>query len=166
MTDTIELTGYVAGALGRIIELHGTYYAEHWDLGLYFEAKVAAEMGEFLSRFDAAHDGIWFARVDGQIVGGIVIDGNRAEQEGARLRWFVLDPAYHGQGIGRRLVDAAMNFCAEKGFKRVYLTTFSGLTAARHLYEKHGFKLCGEEDGTHLTGNPALTEQIFEYLPQ
>ena len=46
-------------------------------------------------------------------------------------------------------------------FRRVYLTTFSGLNAARHLYEKAGFRLCAEMDGHDLTG-AALTEQIFE----
>lgn len=163
MNETI-LSGYVAGALGRIVELHGTYYAQYWDLGLYFEAKVATELAAFLSRFDASHDGAWFAQVDDKIVGGIFIDGSRSENEGARLRWFIIDPDYHGQGLGKRLMDRAMEFCHSQGFKRVYLTTFAGLNTARHLYEKHGFQLCGEEDGSHLTGNAALIEQVFERL--
>jgi GNAT superfamily N-acetyltransferase len=162
--EEIAITGYTPGALGRIVELHGTYYAEHWGLGLYFEAKVAAEMAEFLSHFDPAFDGAWFAQVDGQVVGGIFISGSRAAEEGARLRWFIIDPAYQGRGLGRRLMEAAMAFCREKGFRRVYLTTFEGLTAARHLYEKHGFVLIGEEDATALTGNSALTEQVFEWV--
>ena len=46
--DTIELiSGYLPGAIGRITELHGTYYAKNWDLGLYFEAKVATELAAF-----------------------------------------------------------------------------------------------------------------------
>jgi GNAT superfamily N-acetyltransferase len=162
--DEITITGYTPGALGRIVELHGTYYAEHWSLELYFEAKVAAELGEFLSRFDAGHDGAWYAQVESQVVGGIFIDGSRAADEGARLRWFIVDPAYQGHGLGRRLMDVAMTFCRGKGFRRVYLTTFEGLTAARHLYEKHGFVLIGEEDGTHLTGDSSLTEQVFECI--
>ena len=163
-TDAIELTGYVPGALGRITGLHGTYYAEHWDLGLYFEAKVAGEMAEFLSRFDPARDGVWFAWMDGSIVGGVFIDGHDADGEGARLRWFIIDPAYQGHGLGNRLMQAAMSFCREKGFRRVYLTTFAGLDSARHLYEKFGFRLCGEENGAHLTGKASLVELVFELL--
>jgi GNAT superfamily N-acetyltransferase len=162
--EEITITGYTPGALGRIVELHGSYYAEHWDLGSYFEAKVAVDMGEFLGGFDAAHDGAWFAQVEGQIIGGIFISGSRAAEENGRLRWFIVDPAYQGRGLGRRLMEAAMAFCREKGFRRVYLTTFEGLTAARHLYEKHGFVLIGEEDATDLTGNSALTEQVFECI--
>lgn len=162
--DNIELTGYVPGALGRITELHGTYYAAHWDLGLYFEAKVATELAAFLSRFDPAHDGAWFAWVQGIIVGGIFIDGSDAAGEGARLRWFILDPAYQGRGLGNRLMQEAMSFCKQKQFKRVYLTTFAGLSAARHLYEKFGFKLCHKEDGSHLTGKSSLVELVFELI--
>ncbi len=162
--DGVELTGYVPGALGRITELHGSYYAKHWDLGLYFEAKVATELAAFLSRFDPAHDGAWFARVNGTIVGGVFIDGAEAETIGARLRWFILDPAFQGQGIGNLLINAAVDFCKQAGFRRVYLTTFAGLYTARHLYEKQGFRLCAEEDGSHLTGKASLVEQVFELI--
>ncbi|MEO8608319.1 MAG: GNAT family N-acetyltransferase [Chloroflexota bacterium] len=161
---TIQLSGYYPGTIGAITQLHGTYYHQHWDLGLYFEAKVATELSEFLNRFDPAQDGIWIARDSEKFVGAIVIDGKDAGGEGARLRWFIIDPAYHGQGVGNLLVDEAMSFCRRVGFRRVYLTTFAGLSAARHLYEKQGFRLCREEDGSHLTGRAALIEQVFEYV--
>jgi len=77
----------------------------------------------------------------------------------------MIDPAYHGMGLGNRLLSEAMIFCAQKGFPRVYLTTFAGLNTARHLYEKWGFRLCREEDGTHLTGRADMVEQVFEYRP-
>jgi GNAT superfamily N-acetyltransferase len=163
-TNDIELTGYVPGALGRITELHGTYYALHWGLGLYFEAKVATELAAFLSRFDPAHDGAWFARAKGEIIGGIFIDGSEAESAGARLRWFIIDLAYQSRGLGNRLMTEAVSFCRQRQFKRVYLTTFAGLNAARHLYEKFGFRLCHEEDGSHLTGKSSLVEQVFELI--
>lgn len=34
-------SGYIPGSIGRIAELHGTYYHDHWGFGLYFEAMVA-----------------------------------------------------------------------------------------------------------------------------
>jgi GNAT superfamily N-acetyltransferase len=162
--DEIELTGYVPGAIGRMTELQAAYYARHWGLGLYFEAKAATEMAAFMSRFDPARDGIWLARDREAIVGGIVIDGKDAAGEGARLRWFIVAEGYQGRGVGNRLMQAAMDFCRQAGFRRVYLTTFAGLDAARHLYEKHGFRVCREVDGTHLTGTSALTEQVLEVI--
>lgn len=157
----IELvSGYTPGALGRITELHGTYYARHWNFGLFFEAINASQMAEFLTRFNPAQDGFWTAQDNGQIIGGITIDGKGRGQEGARLRWFILDPAYQGQGLGHRLINTALTFCREKSFHRVYLTTFAGLDTARHLYEQAGFKLYDEHEGNQW--GTTLLEQKFE----
>ena len=162
MKEVSLSAGYIPGAIGKVAELHGTYYHQHWDFGLFFESKVATELSAFLNRFDPARDGFWLARAQDQIVGAIAIDGSEAEANGARLRWFILDPAYQGQGIGNLLMRAAMQFCEQATFKRVYLTTFAGLDAARHLYEKWGFRLCEEEQDTHW--GKAVMEQVFERL--
>lgn len=162
MAQKIEISGYRPGVLGRIVELHGSYYSREWGLGLYFEAKVARELAEFLQRMREG-DGVWVALVDGVVAGAIVIDAHDGVGEGARLRWFILDPAYRGLGLGNLLMERAMGHCRAQGFARVWLSTFSGLVAARHLYEKHGFRLYSESDGAHLTGNPELTEQLFEW---
>jgi GNAT superfamily N-acetyltransferase len=159
--DEIELTGYVPGAIGRVTELQAAYYYTHWQLGLYFEAKAASELSAFLSRFNPARDGAWFARVKDEIVGAVFIDGIDADGEGARLRWFIVAPGYQGCGLGNRLMHAAVCFCQKANYKRVYLTTFSGLNAARHLYEKFGFRLYYEGEGSHLTGSASLVEQKF-----
>ncbi len=165
--DEIEITGYVPGAIGWLIGIHGRYYAKNWNLGMYFEARVATELAELMNRFDPAHDGMWLARKQGQIIGAIVIDGGETEGEGGRLRWFIVSPEYQGIGLGNRLMEAAIGFCKQVGFRRVYLTTFKGLDTARHLYEKFGFRLCAEVDATELTGSSTLVEQILElHLPE
>ncbi len=162
--ERLESGGYEPGLIGRVTELQGVYYAEHWDLGLYFEAKVATELAAFLQRYDPAHDGVWVAKSNGTVIGAIFIDGRDGAGEGARLRWFILDPAYQGHGLGNRLLDEAVAFCKQVGFNRVYLTTFAGLSTARHLYEKVGFRLFQEMDGSHLTGKASLVEQKFELI--
>lgn len=161
MSEITLHTGYLPGALGRITELHGIYYDSHWGLGLYFEAKAATEMVELLLRFNPAQDGIWLATAGQEIIGSVLIDGkNAAQGEGARLRWFILAEGYQGRGIGQQLLNMALDFCRQAGFKRVYLTTFAGLDAARHLYERAGFKLYEEVEDRHW-GEPLL-EQKFE----
>lgn len=165
MPPEATLTGYVPGAIGRITELHAAYYSEHWNLGRYFETKVAGELAAFVERLEPERDGMWLAHIDKRIVGSVVIDGRNANGIGARLRWFIVDPKYQGHGIGKLLMNAAMTFCREKRYTRVYLTTFAGLDAARHLYEKYGFALCGESDASQLTGRAELIEQEFEYIP-
>lgn len=161
------ITGYTPGALGRIIQLHETYYTEHWGLDYEFSREVAVELAAFLGRYDEATDRLWLVLSDPggtgnqEVMGGLVVDGGHADDElGARIRWVILAPTLHGQGLGRELMDRAMAFCAECGFKRVYLWTFEGLDAARHLYESHGFTPV--EEGTRHDWGPAITYQKFE----
>jgi len=139
----MQIGGYVPGSIGRIVEMHGTYYAEHWRLGRFFEAQVAHELGELMERFDDAHDGLWVARDGADVVGSIAIDGSGAP-ETARLRFFIVEDGRRGAGLGDRLMRAALAFCRNAGFRRVFLTTFAGLHAARALYERHGFVLADE----------------------
>jgi len=139
MNDII-IAGYVPGAIGRITELHATYYGRNWDFGLFFESKVAAELSEFLRRFDPGRDGFWTARQGGCIEGSIAIDGAQAETEGAHLRWFIVSDATRGRGIGNRLMEEAVGFCKLMRYSRIFLWTFQGLHPARHLYEKFGFR--------------------------
>lgn len=169
----ILLSGYTPGALGAIAALHGAWYGANWGFGLYFEAKVARELADFLERLQPDRDALWVARLPGdaadagdgagRVVGSVVIDGLDAAGDGARLRWFILHPAARGRGVGRRLMGEAMAFCRRAGFRRVYLHTFAGLDAARHLYETHGFALYHEADDS--TWGTPVREQAFEWFP-
>jgi len=147
MADITIVHGPTPDALGRIVELHTSYYAEHWGFGPYFEGKVATGLAEFLDRYDPARDGLWRATVDGRVEGAIAIDGIHAHAEGAHLRWFIVSESMQGRGIGGQLLRVAMDFCREHDFPRVYLWTFLGLDAARHLYEREGFVLVEEKRG-------------------
>ena len=142
-------------------ELHGTYYHRHWDFGLFFEAKVATELSAFFRRYDDERDGFWGVVKRGQLQGAIVVDGRDTESEGAHLRWFIVSDGLRGQGAGSRLIQTAMDFCRRKRYAKVYLWTFEGLTAARHLYEKHGFALVAQHRGDQW--GVAVNEQRFEW---
>jgi GNAT superfamily N-acetyltransferase len=155
-------SGYIPGAIGKVVELHATYYAQQWGFGLFFEAKVATGLASFLSRFDERHDGFWIAVHDQRIVGSITIDGSEVATKGGQLRWFILDSEYQGKGIGKQLMGEAIRFCEEKNFQRVYLSTFAGLDSARHLYEKWGFKLL--EEKVDNTWGVRVREQMFEWV--
>ncbi len=156
----IEISrGYVPGVIGRVAQLHGAYYSRH-NFGLYFEAKVASELSEFLARYDEARDGFWLASLDESVEGSITIDGIHAAEEGAHLRWFITSDALRGKGAGNRLLAAALDFSRDKGYRRVYLWTFAGLNPARHLYEKFGFHMVEQRVGTQW--GMEVTEQRFE----
>jgi GNAT superfamily N-acetyltransferase len=157
--DEVEFLDYTPGAIGRVVELHARYYYENWSFGQFFEVKVATELSEFFSRYDPERDAFWSACLGRRVEGSIVIDGIKAQTEGAHLRWFILTPELHGLGLGNRLMEKAMGFCRRRDYARVYLWTFEGLLPARHLYEKFGFRLAEQHEGTQW--GKRVNEQKF-----
>ncbi len=154
------LEHYTPGAIGRITEMHASYYSRNHGFGIFFEAMVARELSGLLMGFNPAHDGFWTAEHGSSVIGSVAVDGSRAEKEGARLRFLIVASEFQCLGIGKRLVGAAVDFCREKGFNKVFLTTFEGLHPARRIYEDAGFRLVSEKKGAHW-GKPEL-EQVFE----
>jgi GNAT superfamily N-acetyltransferase len=140
--------GPVPAACARIAALHADYYGRHWGFGAVFKDKITTGVTAFLARFDPRRDGFWTVCAQGRVVGAIAIDGIHAETEGAHLRWFILSENLRGRGLGNRLLSQAIAFCRERGYVRVYLWTFEGLRAARHLYEKYGFALVEARPGS------------------
>lgn len=154
------VSGYIPGAIGRIVELHGAFYARRAGFGLYFEGKVARELCEFLEHYDEGRNGLWLAVRDGRVEGSIAIDGSRVGTEGAHLRWFIVADPLRGCGIGQRLLEKAVDFCRARGCGKVHLWTFGGLDAARRLYERSGFRLTTERWGARW--GIEVDEQRFE----
>jgi GNAT superfamily N-acetyltransferase len=155
----IDIQGYIPGAIGRITEMHARYYSKAWGFGPFFEAKVATELSEFIDRFDTDRDGIWTVCIHDRVEGAIVIDGVKADTQGAHLRWYILSSCLRGQGFGNKLLLEALEFCRLKSYDRIYLWTFKGLEAARHLYEKNGFKLAEAHEGCQW--GTTVVEQKF-----
>ncbi|MGR9605079.1 bifunctional helix-turn-helix transcriptional regulator/GNAT family N-acetyltransferase [Pandoraea sputorum] len=137
--------GYQPGCIGDIASLHARYYAEHWGFGAYFEKKVATGLAEFAGALPAEGKALWLYVENGRTLASLAIDGN-LETGVAHLRWFIVDDALRGSGVGRRLMSAAMAY-VDARFDETYLWTFKGLDAARHLYESFGFRLAEEAEG-------------------
>ena len=152
--------GLQPGDIGYLIYLHGVLYAQEYNLDRTFEGDVAIKYGEFAKIYDARKDYFAVAELDGKIVGSIVING--LSEENAQLRWFLVHPDARGRGLGHQLMDGAIAFCREHGFKKVTLWTISELKAAAHLYRQAGFKITREE--THEIWGATRTEQEYELI--
>ena len=159
-TDRIEIqSGYTAGLLGKIIQMHAEYYSHKVAFGVEFEMLVASDMAEFFARIDHPKNATWHANLNGQIIIGLSFDGQDLGPGIGHLRWFIADSTVRGAGLGNRLMDKAMAFTHEQDFSEVHLWTFDGLPAARALYEKHGFILSEQRLGA--TWGTEVLEQKF-----
>ena len=139
-----DFTGYYPGVLGQLTTLHAVYYHTCWGFDRSFETQVGRELSEFMAGFQPQRDGFWAIAPCRALVGAVAIDGQLRESEGARLRWFLIDPDFRQKGFGRQLLGRAVQFCRATGCPRVFLWTFKGLHAARCLYEEAGFRLTEE----------------------
>ena len=154
--------GYLPGLAGWTVAEHARYYSQHWGFGAFFEAKVAAGMAGFLRRLEDPGNHLWSASDEDGFVATLTLDGGDAENGLAHLRWFIVCDRARGTGVGRSMLDTALEQAIKDGARGVYLTTFAGLEAARHLYEAVGFVLINEQSDT--TWGPEVMEQRFEVV--
>jgi len=149
--------GYLPGCIGDIASLHGRYYAQQAGFGVFFEKRVATELAAFAERLPCTDKALWLYMEGDRTLASLAIDGNAIHSR-AHLRWFIVDDALQGSGIGRQLLALAMDFVDER-FAETYLHTFKGLDAARHLYEAFGFQMTDEEVGQQW--GATVVEQRF-----
>jgi GNAT superfamily N-acetyltransferase len=133
--------GVHPGYVGRITQLHGEYYTNAWGPCPRFETLVARELADLCDEYDSDQDLLLTAHADGVLVGSIAIMGPRDARDAAQLRFYILDERYQGRGIGRTLLERALGFCRERGYRRVSLWTVEGLPRSFRLYESAGFRV-------------------------
>ena len=154
--DPVIRTEMVPGDFGEIVRLHGVLYAEEYGLDNTFEAYIAAPLSEFVLTKDRRRQRIWIVEAGEKVAGCIAIVRNT---EGvAQLRWFILTPETRGKGLGKRLMDEAVKYSWEAGYRRIILWTFSELETAIALYRRWGF-VKTEEKAHHIWGRDLIEEK-------
>jgi GNAT superfamily N-acetyltransferase len=155
--DPLFRTAMRPGDLGDIVRLHGVLYEEEYGLDNTFEAYVAGPLSEFALSEDKGQR-IWVVEQGGRVQGCIAIVRNAVDI--AQLRWFLLTPETRGKGLGKRLMEEAVNFSRKAGYKSIILWTFSELKIAIALYRRWGFEKT-EEKPHHIWGRD-LVEEKYE----
>ncbi|WOE30505.1 MULTISPECIES: bifunctional helix-turn-helix transcriptional regulator/GNAT family N-acetyltransferase [unclassified Acinetobacter] len=92
--------------------------------------------------------GYWVIEVQGQVKGGVGL----APLQGASSAYVELQKLYidrdiTGLGIGRRLIQFALDQASAWGYHYCYLETLHELSAALGLYQAYGFKLLDQRIG-------------------
>lgn len=155
--DITIRTEIYPGDIGYITYLHAWIYEQEYGFPITFEGYVAETLYQFINDYNPDKERLWCAQHNGNIVGciGIVDRGERAQ-----LRWFLIDPHYRNQGLGKKLLQEALSFAKEKKYKSIYLLTCSDLDTAISMYKKMGFVKTAEE--SHRLWQEDLTELTFE----
>lgn len=93
---------------------------------------LAKEYGDMLGRSSSPLTEVRAAlRGQERVIGPIWIDGDHLGIDGAAHLWcFVVDDSVRGPGVGNRLMEAAMAFARQVGFREVRLRTIKELWTA------------------------------------
>jgi ribosomal protein S18 acetylase RimI-like enzyme len=89
---------------------------------------------------------------DGSILGTITLEPFDSDSELARddteadIRAFAVAAQAQGQGVGRKLLLAAIERAEKRGLRRLRLCTQPAMRAAQHLYAAAGFSRTPELD--------------------
>ena len=131
------------GDLGWVVARHAELYAREYGWAEDFEGLCAQIVADFVNKHDPERERCWIAEMDGQNVGSVFLvkDSDKV----ARLRLLLVDPAARGRGLGTRLTNECIQFARQCRYQSITLWTHKVLIAARHVYERAGFRLTSSE---------------------
>lgn len=132
------------GDLGWIVQRNAALYAAEYGWNADYEGLVARIVADFAEDHDPHLERVWIAELDGRPVGCVMCVRDDAPGT-ARLRLLLVEPDARGLGIGDRLVEAVVDFARDGGYRDLVLWTNDVLSAARRIYQRHGFVLVAEK---------------------
>ena len=142
--DVITIRPFTQSDIEYVISRHKTlYYAERHLSGTFSEY-VDKIVYSFVNKYNEKTDCLKILERNGVPAGSIAIA--KVDETTAQLRFFMLEPEMRQRGYGNRLMDMALDFCREKGYKKVFLLTITAQIIARHVYETHGFHKVSSND--------------------
>jgi DNA-binding MarR family transcriptional regulator/GNAT superfamily N-acetyltransferase len=132
------------GDLGWIVQRNAALYAAEYGWNADYEGLVARIVADFAEDHDPHLERVWIAELDGRPVGCVMCVRDDAPGT-ARLRLLIVEPDARGLRIGDRLVEAVIDFARDGGYRDLVLWTNDVLSAARRIYQRHGFVLVAEK---------------------
>ena len=101
----------------------------------------ALQSGLVTTFFDDEKSDVWVAAVEGNPVGLLVLQVRKEENTG-EIAFLVVDPAYQNKGVGSQLNQFALDTFKAADLAVAVVSTGGDPShaAARHAYEKAGFK--------------------------
>ena len=135
----LEILEATTADLAPILQLLHTQLQEH---GIVLTSQALERATRGLIE-DHSLGRILAARLDGELVGVAVISFLWTLEHGGPAAWLdevYVEPARRGHGIGKQLIEAAMQVARDNGCIALDLEVDAGHEAAERLYERMQFR--------------------------
>ncbi len=153
--DPITLRQHRVGDIGWIAHRQAVLYAQEYGWDGTYEILAAEILAGIVKTFDPNRERSWIAEREGAVIGSVFVV--RGSETVAKLRLLYVEPAARGLGLGRRLVDACIDFSRERGYRTLSLWTNDVLLPARRIYQTAGFA-CVAREPHHSFGQDLIGE--------
>ena len=141
MSGPAPIAAFSPEAADGLAALHAAAFADPWD---------AAALRDLMSQTGGFALG---CEGEGFILCRVVADE-------AEILTLATAPAARGQGLGRRLVEAAAELAARQGATRLFLEVAEDNVAARALYDRSGFVEVGRRRGYYARPGGASVDAL------
>jgi ribosomal-protein-alanine N-acetyltransferase len=139
----VELVAMRRRHLRSVLRIESQVYPRPWSAALFLQ--------EMTRKTDRAY---FVARYDGQVIGygGIMLSPPEAH-----VTTIAVDPAWHRNHIGTKLMLGLIDAATAKGARSVSLEVRKSNTGAQTMYERFGFRPVGVRRGYYVeTGEDAI----------
>ena len=152
-TESVTLVAYAPEHADGVVAV---VRAVHDEYGFSWEADgYHADLYD-IERHYLARGGAFFVLLDGRrVIGTVGVTPHDADE--CELHRMYLLAAYRGRGMGRRMLDTALNWARQRGCRRMIAWSDVKLTTAHALYESYGFvrfgqRICDDPDKSREHG--------------
>jgi ribosomal protein S18 acetylase RimI-like enzyme len=111
-------------------------YAALINIDLAFQ-KFEEELSAIHKMYSPPTGGIILCRSDGMFAGCIAI--RKLDENVCELKRMYVNPNFQGKGIGKNLLEKALQLANEYSYKLIRLDTLTQMLPAIHLYKQYGF---------------------------
>jgi ribosomal protein S18 acetylase RimI-like enzyme len=128
-----------------------------------YTKQYGAEHVEPATYLDNPERIVFFADLEGALAGQVRILRNWNGY--AYIDDIAVEPAYRGRGVGRALMERAIEWAKANGFPGMMLETQNNNVRACKFYERCGFVLCGFDTHLYKALDPDTDEiALYWYL--
>ncbi|HMB00563.1 MAG TPA: GNAT family N-acetyltransferase, partial [Spirochaetota bacterium] len=97
------------------------------------------DIGNITANYQNDGDHFFVCEDNNRIIGTVAV--KQEDKKTALLRRLFLNPNYRGKGIGKQLIQTAIDFAKSKKFKMIYFDGNNHMLHIKSILEKVGFKL-------------------------